>query len=251
MSNSIIKNGYIYVTGENQDGDDIYIFDKKYINNNYVSLSIGNNHIVAVDKSGCLWSYGGNNNYGSDTNDNCGVLGLGITCDELMCCPYFCMIPFCDVEFINVCCGGEFTIALDSNNQLWSWGCNQYGQLGLGNTEHNNYPTRVIEIPNDVAIITCGYSSFYVLDLLGNIWSCGSNFDGQLGLGDIEYVDKLTQIKSNNYFKNIYSSPSASFMVAVDCDNNVYFCGNDIRNLDTEYEDQIKSLTLFLENLIL
>lgn len=39
------------------------------------------------------------------------------------------------LPIVDVGCGTEFTVALDSSGQLWSWGCNYYGKLGLGKGE--------------------------------------------------------------------------------------------------------------------
>jgi len=43
-----------------------------------------------------------------------------------------------DVEFIS--CGVNHTICKSSNNEIYSWGNNIYGQLGQGNIDHQNTP---------------------------------------------------------------------------------------------------------------
>ena len=47
--------------------------------------------------------------------------------------------------------GKEFTIALKADGTVWSWGTNGNGQLGIGNTENKNEPTK-IEIPETIKI---------------------------------------------------------------------------------------------------
>jgi alpha-tubulin suppressor-like RCC1 family protein len=43
----------------------------------------------------------------------------------------------------KVACGGEHTLALTNNNELFSWGLNIFGQLGINNTENKIVPTRI------------------------------------------------------------------------------------------------------------
>jgi len=64
---------------------------------------------------------------------------------------------------------------------LFGCGCNNYGQLGLGNTENLNTLAR-INIEN-VLSFSCGIYHSIVQTKTG-LYSCGDNNDGQLGLGD-------------------------------------------------------------------
>ena len=34
-----------------------------------------------------------------------------------------------DKTFCDIYCGSQFSIAVDNNNKIWSWGNNDYGQL--------------------------------------------------------------------------------------------------------------------------
>ena len=40
-------------------------------------------------------------------------------------------------KIAHVCCGSVHSIAVDCDGQLFSWGGNQYGQLGYGTREGN------------------------------------------------------------------------------------------------------------------
>ena len=46
---------------------------------------------------------------------------------------------------VNVACGRQHTLALDSERELWSWGANRHGQLGLGHCVAQATP-RVVKI---------------------------------------------------------------------------------------------------------
>eukprot|EP00434_Breviolum_minutum_P039719 symbB.v1.2.035281.t1/scaffold4712.1/size36010/3 len=60
-------------------------------------------------------------------------------------------------------------------NQLWTWGQNNHGQLGLGHTNRQLQPVQA-------AIAAGGYHSL-ALSNTGELWTWGHNGDGQLGIG--------------------------------------------------------------------
>lgn len=73
-------------------------------------------------------------------------------------------------------------IGIDLNNNVWAFGCNSNGQLGL---DDNINRTRPIQIPNIKAKqVSAGYWHTAIIDLDDNIWCCGNNCSGQLGLYD-------------------------------------------------------------------
>jgi len=87
---------------------------------------------------------------------------------------------------------------------VWSFGANYSGQLGLDGYEHRNIPT---QIPNLKAkYIAAGLSYTVVIDWsvktnreefhssANNVWTCGRNDCGQLCLGDYKNRKVLTQI---------------------------------------------------------
>ena len=42
----------------------------------------------------------------------------------------------------DIICGGRHTIALTDSNEVWVWGYNNEGQLGLGHYQHQNSPQK-------------------------------------------------------------------------------------------------------------
>lgn len=102
---------------------------------------------------------------------------------------------------------GGHCLALDENGQVWAWGANPYGQLGIGainaalNTTSTSWPQPIPKSAfatgqnpsgqNVVAIWACGsgtggtaYSWSYAVTQDGNLWAWGMNAAGQLGVGD-------------------------------------------------------------------
>jgi hypothetical protein len=77
-------------------------------------------------------------------------------------------------------------MALTECGHVYSWGDNEFGQLGIGNTVSSNEPKFVAVIDEnkcDVFIekISCGSRHSLLLSNDGNIYAFGRNKDGELG----------------------------------------------------------------------
>jgi len=59
-------------------------------------------------------------------------------------------------------------MALDINGDIWSWGSNDNGQLGLGDTLDRNFPCKV-KLSNVSTLATCFHS--LAIDNQGQLWS--------------------------------------------------------------------------------
>jgi len=72
---------------------------------------------------------------------------------------------------------------LFKSGELWVWGNNQYGQLGLNNTTHKSSPTQVPGTTwSTGAINEQGGTGLIRTD--GTLWMLGSDSNGQLGLNN-------------------------------------------------------------------
>lgn len=98
--------------------------------------------------------------------------------------------------------------ALDDNGDLWSWGYNGYGQLGLGDTSNRSQPVKIDKATyfngNDIVAFWtagAGYAHIHAIDSQGNLYAWGYNNYGQLGLGDTTQRTTPVQI-TNPIFDN-------------------------------------------------
>lgn len=64
-------------------------------------------------------------------------------------------------------------------------------------------------------------SSFVIID--GNIWACGSNHFGQLGLGDCNDRNLLTKVVSDQIFVAVNCEHYHT--IALDENGNMWTCG--------------------------
>lgn len=154
----------------------------------------GEFHTAIIDDKNQLFTFGKN---------TFGQLGTG---DTFISCCLRKVIFKEAIKIILVACGGEHTLALSSRNELFSWGLNIYGQLGLNSQTNENrlVPTKVtlfreFEYTEDtkeiikenlfnmlekekIEEIAAGSHHSMILTSANKIYSCGYNKFGALGI---------------------------------------------------------------------
>ena len=105
------------------------------------------------------------------------------------------------------------TVTLKTNGTVWTYGNNEFGQLGTGNVRTYDEPQKVIfgqdENGDEVKIkqIAVGEYHSVALDTNGNVWTWGRNNYYQLGMNAVAYssipvkvtgIPKCTRIASAN-----------------------------------------------------
>lgn len=82
----------------------------------------------------------------------------------------------------NVITNGSHTISLRVDGKVFTWGDNEYGQLGTGNTQNHDEPVEV-NFPEGTIItqIAAGEYHNVALDKDGNVWTWGRNNYYQIG----------------------------------------------------------------------
>lgn len=168
---------------------------------NIAFVSVGDYHSVALDSSGSVWCWGRNyygqlgNNQAINTETNNSSLPVAVTWSAATGgTPSF---PIVDVRGGGGTSMDGHTLALDFAGQIWAFGANSFGQLGLGATgSPNTTPQSVPGLVQVAAaqIATFGSSASIVaiqaggrhsmaLDAAGHLWAWGDNTYGTLGLG--------------------------------------------------------------------
>jgi alpha-tubulin suppressor-like RCC1 family protein len=117
-----------------------------------------------------------------------------------------------DIDWQSIGVGEYFTLAIKKNGTLWSFGNNNFGQLGVGNyITKSNEPLQIGQDSDWIQIAT-GREHCVALKKDGTVWVWGRNNAGQLGLGHNidEFVPK--QIQLNAAITSVYASEYASFI---------------------------------------
>lgn len=88
-----------------------------------------------------------------------------------------------DHKITEISAGFNHSCALTSENRVFSFGANSFGQLGNGSKLKQLVPKETCEFSKKINKITCGYNISLFLTEQGTVFSCGDNSFGQLGLG--------------------------------------------------------------------
>jgi uncharacterized protein YjdB len=186
----------------------------------WVSVSAGRRHNLALKSDGSLWAWG--------TNE-LGQLGIGANDYNAHPTP---LRVGADADWVAVSAGGNFfkhSLALKSNGSLWAWGSGTNGLLGLGDADARHVPTKVGAATN-WATIFAGASNSLAIQADGSLWAWGGNYNGQLGLGDTDAKDVPTQVGADTDWK----TASAAFdeyyethSLVVKTDGSLWACGSN------------------------
>ncbi|KAJ7392624.1 RCC1 and BTB domain-containing protein 1 [Desmophyllum pertusum] len=153
---------------------------------NVVSLACGSGpHVLAVSVTGEVYTWG-HNGYSQlgNGNTNQGLIPSLITSGLQM------------KKVIQVACGSHHSLALTNDGEVFAWGYNNCGQIGLGNTNNQTLPRKInsaIIGSKKISIIACGQTSSMALSDAGELFAWGYNGNGQLGVGN--NANQLTPCK--------------------------------------------------------
>ena len=184
---------------------------------NVATVSAGIIHTMAIDTNGQLWGWGDN---------RFGQLGVVTTTTR-----HFdpVRVPGMD-NVIAVSAGGRlwwgedggYTMAIDTDGQLWGWGSNFSGQLGDGTTTSRYSPMRVPGMDNIVAVSTGKWHTM-AIDADGQLWGWGRNDLGQLGDGTT--TSRYSPIKVPGMSNVIAVSANLRHTMAIDADGQLWGWG--------------------------
>lgn len=159
-----------------------------------VSVSFNQNHSSVLTKDGKVYTWG------SDSN---GELGRGDTEREICTGKVAnCRLNIGEVEGLSdvvaISSGYAHRLALTKAGEVWAFGSNSQGQLGLDVSVTNSSTPVKVKFDNanigKVIQVIASSDSSYVLDDKGQVWAWGSNEYGNLGNEKIcdEYDKTLT-----------------------------------------------------------
>jgi len=142
------------------------------------SVSCGGAHTVAIDRWGKVFAWG------SDDHGQCGHNTGSITC------PVPKMVRGLGHHcVVQVSTGASHTLCLSNSGDLFAFGDNSHGQLGLGSKALGNVLTpRRIDFLKGLPIraISCGAQHSVAVSWSGAVYAWGKNSYGQLGFGTNE-----------------------------------------------------------------
>ena len=123
----------------------------------------------------------------------------------------------------QVACGCTFSVCVDLEGFIWSFGYNNEGQLGTGNQNSYKAPQKILDIP-PVQSVACGYYHTIIITNNSNLWSCGNNTFGQLCLGNSENQLTFQQTSFSNILKVSLGAYHSLFQNEK---GQIYSCGSN------------------------
>ena len=168
-------------------------------------VSCGSNHIVIITDIGELFSWG---------NNSSGQLGLGDESAVNIAFPT--KVDLLHGKIIkHIACGGEFTIAVTSKMQIYTWGRGTSGQLGHGDNISISFPKQIAFFrsnPIDIIQVACTYEYTLLLSKKGNIIIFGSGILGNnkkfdclslpTKLDNVDYAVEIACGHSHSLYRN-------------------------------------------------
>lgn len=141
------------------------------------SVACGAFHCIAISSNGECYAWGDNRR---------GQLGFRSRA--------LCVLSPHQVQFGQDCsaqqaaCGYYHSCILDRDNVVWTAGCNAYGQLGLDEDTKELPQFAPILYLRSIEAVHVGAGAWHtvICSMSGDVWTCGRNQCGQLGLGDFE-----------------------------------------------------------------
>ena len=179
---------------------------------NICSVSFGLHHTICLSIEGCVFSFGSN---------DCGQLGLGKDGEALL---FTCEPEIVDLPPITqISCGNYFVICLSKDGDLYSFGSNDSGELGLGDNEEYTSP-QLISSLKDIDFFECGGVHTFCKTINNELYCWGSNKHGELGLGSKK--NKNTPTLCTGCPDNIVDIKSGGFHTLIlTSTQEVYSCG--------------------------
>ncbi|XP_016153364.1 PREDICTED: probable E3 ubiquitin-protein ligase HERC3 [Ficedula albicollis] len=114
-------------------------------------------------------------------------------------------------NIVQIACGDQHAMALSRGGELFTWGWNTHGQLGIESQTRLTCEPQLVQrlkgIP--LAQIAAGGAHSTTVSLSGAVYSWGKNSFGQLGLGDTKDRDCPTYVGALEHWKTVFISCGA------------------------------------------
>ncbi len=187
------------------------------------AIAAGVDHTLALDSDGKVYAWGDNTS---------GQLGDGSNSESEIPVAVSTSGILSTKTITAIAIGFYFSVALDSDGKVYTWGYNASGQLGNNSTTDSNVPVAVntsgVLSGKTITAITAGNSHCLILDNAGSLFSWGANNDGQLGNGtyaadSVAITVNMTGVLSGKSINTI--STGRYHSIALDSDGKVYSWG--------------------------
>ncbi|MGO8674153.1 MAG: PKD domain-containing protein, partial [Capsulimonadaceae bacterium] len=170
----------------------------------------------------------------------CGELGDGTTTNSSV--PMQVQSLTQNLTGVTTIAGGSaHTLAIQTNGTLWSWGDNQYGQLGIGTTTDADSPVQVSQSTGltEPSAVAGGLNHSLAIQS-GAVWAWGWNLYGQIGNNSTASVSVPTSVSGLSNVTGIAAGDDHS--LGVESNGSVWAWGaNEYGQLGLPAENPVES----------
>ena len=188
-----------------------------------LKIAHGTNHLLALDTNGNVWALGANEHGQLGTNSRtASTVPVKVYKGEQNSGDSYLS------GIVDISASKFVSAAIDVNGDIYRWGANEYGQLGIGNTTEKYVPAKVIKSSDDLKfdLVAGGSNHQMAVDENGNVWIVGSNEYGQLGDGT--QIDKNVPLMVGGNEVVIYENGTALY-------GTIYMNVDDVKDLDAGF----------------
>jgi len=177
---------------------------------NWKFISLGTGSTLSIKTDGTLWACGNNAN---------GQLGLGTTSGAYSSPVQVGSLTNWKQISMNAT---DSSMSIKTDNTLWAWGINSYGQLGTGDTNNRSSPVQIGSL-NNWKYVSLGYDVFLSIKTDGTLWTSGGNAFGQLGQGNTTSYSSPVQVGSLTNWKQV--AGGFKYSTAIKTDGSLWSWG--------------------------
>lgn len=218
------------------------------------AISAGSNHALVLSSDGNVYSWGDNTygELGNNTTANSSVPVLAST------------NYLAGIQATAISAGSGFSLAVDVNGNVYSWGYNNVGQLGDNTTTSHSSPKLIYtgstlnSVP--ISLISAG-SNHALVAAYGQVYSFGNNGGGKLGDGtttnrsaavtinnativpDVTFGGSLATVTSANINSLVVNTPAHSPSIVDVSISGSYISTVTLSKAFTYYPDKYIFLT--------
>ena len=205
-SAAITTNGDLYWWGRN------VVSEPSLVATNVKQVECGVDHTVILKEDGSVWVRG---------VARLSALGDGRTSGSSE--EFIHVMDGC----VDISAGDQFTVALKANGDLYGWGCNQCGQLGVSSTLKDSYGMYYVPYPtfitSKVKEVECTNDTTYLIKTDNSLYGIGNNYDSQLGNASGKNAATPTWLAGN--VAQVSAGVNAALILKTN--GSTYGCGNN------------------------
>jgi alpha-tubulin suppressor-like RCC1 family protein len=175
------------------------------------SITAGGGHTLALDDCGFCWSWGIGGR---------GQLGHGDFTDRVA--PRH-VESLTGQRCVGAAAGFAHSLVLVDDGNVYAWGWNRMGELGVGSFDACSSPSLVAL--RQVLLVACGGAHSLFVTSNGDTFGCGCNSCGQLGIGSQSDCSSPTQLPALQGWPIAVAVAAEEFSIFIGRDRTVRSCG--------------------------